>query len=146
MTDWTRHKCEGCGTVPVLAHIQTTNGSLFLCRQCRDDVNGKSPLLKDAIAREDALFAEVKHLRAVDVAARKELDRLAAERDALRARIAELEASLISRAERQEEFASTIYTQHTDADRAMFRHAAKMLRLAAAELLSKRAGSAGEGA
>lgn len=39
-------KCEACGLVVGIAEyvfVRTTNGSLDLCQQCRDDINRKNP-------------------------------------------------------------------------------------------------------
>jgi hypothetical protein len=51
-----RRDCEACGLVGGgRVHIGTTNGSLFLCQQCLDDINRKNPAL--AAARLAALTA-----------------------------------------------------------------------------------------
>ncbi len=60
-----------------------------------------------------------------------ERDRMAKEIERLRAALATVKADLLVRADRQDAFAEPTYTQLTDADRAMYRHAANMLRLAA---------------
>lgn len=43
-------KCEACGTWGQhLMFVRTTNGALWLCRQCLDDINRKNPELTEAI-------------------------------------------------------------------------------------------------
>jgi hypothetical protein len=53
---------------------------------------------------------------------------LRAEIERLRGELDKLLAAICDKADRQEAFAGPEYTQHDDAARKMFRHAAKMLR------------------
>jgi protein-arginine kinase activator protein McsA len=52
--------CEACGVQGVnvqTTHIRTTNGSLYLCKLCLDDINRKNPEiaeLKKRIAELEA--------------------------------------------------------------------------------------------
>lgn len=54
-------RCEACGLPSQIAeyiHVRVTNGGLFLCRQCLDEVNGKSPLLAAERQRASDLAGE----------------------------------------------------------------------------------------
>lgn len=47
-------KCEACGLISDTAEyirVRTTNGGLFLCRQCLSDINRKNPQLEPARIR-----------------------------------------------------------------------------------------------
>lgn len=51
-------KCEACGVPEASRHVNTTNGGLFLCQQCLDDINRKNPEVAELKAERERMLKE----------------------------------------------------------------------------------------